>query len=438
MTGGDRRGAPRPARGRGRHDPLPPAAAARARLRRDAADSARAAEARRDRLPVHALLPAPPRVQGQGPAAPADALPGRAGRSSPRPSACSERVSPCSPSAAAGSIVGLHKASFVVWVGAFGDPRPRLPATAAGPPPSGPGDRRSRPARRNGRPVAPRRRGARGGDVSRSPGPGFTASTESTAKTPRRPAWSHDRAAAHPVLARRAPRTRRAPLSPAARALGLPPVGPGPVPGYVLIADRNANKLLIVSPSKRIVWQFPRPGDLRRGQSFYDPDDAFFTPGYRADRHERGVQRPDRADRPALAPDRLELRPRRRGRLRAQASSPIPTTPTSGENRHDHGRGHQELPRAAHQPAAPDRGRDRRGGCAHDPPRVAGLSERRDAARRTAACSSPRSAAGSTGSTATGGSCSRCGRRPHIPPTHSCSPTATSSSPGSTHPAGST
>jgi DNA-binding beta-propeller fold protein YncE len=53
------------------------------------------------------------------------------------------------------------------------------------------------------------------------------------------------------------------------------------VPGYVLIADRNANKLLIVSPSKQIVWQFPRAGDLRRGQSFADPDDAFFAPGDR-------------------------------------------------------------------------------------------------------------------------------------------------------------
>jgi hypothetical protein len=53
------------------------------------------------------------------------------------------------------------------------------------------------------------------------------------------------------------------------------------VPGYVLIADRNANKLLIVSPSRRIVWQFPRQGDLSSGQSFYDPDDAFFVPGFR-------------------------------------------------------------------------------------------------------------------------------------------------------------
>ena len=33
--------------------------------------------------------------------------------------------------------------------------------------------------------------------------------------------------------------------------------------------------------TRKIVWQFPRPGDVRAGQSFHDPDDAFFTPGYR-------------------------------------------------------------------------------------------------------------------------------------------------------------
>jgi hypothetical protein len=52
------------------------------------------------------------------------------------------------------------------------------------------------------------------------------------------------------------------------------------VPGYVLVADRNNGRLLILSPSKKIVWRFPRPGDVGSGQSFHDPDDAFFTPGY--------------------------------------------------------------------------------------------------------------------------------------------------------------
>jgi len=73
---------------------------------------------------------------------------------------------------------------------------------------------------------------------------------------------------------------RRLPPSPAQIALGLPPVPRGPVPGYVLIADRNNNRLLIVSPTGRVVWRFPEPGDLRPGQSFHDPDDAFFAPGY--------------------------------------------------------------------------------------------------------------------------------------------------------------
>lgn len=68
----------------------------------------------------------------------------------------------------------------------------------------------------------------------------------------------------------------------AAAALGLPTVKPGPVPGYVLVADRNNDRLLILSPSKKIVWRFPRPGDIRTGQSFRDPDDAFFTPGFRS------------------------------------------------------------------------------------------------------------------------------------------------------------
>jgi outer membrane protein assembly factor BamB len=59
----------------------------------------------------------------------------------------------------------------------------------------------------------------------------------------------------------------------ATRALGLPPVHSHVVPGYVLIADRNNNRALIVSPSKQVVWQ--KTG--LRG-----PDDAFFTPGFRS------------------------------------------------------------------------------------------------------------------------------------------------------------
>lgn len=60
-------------------------------------------------------------------------------------------------------------------------------------------------------------------------------------------------------------------IDPAWVALHLPKVPRGPVPGYLLIADRNNNRLLLVSPQKKTVWHF----DALRG-----PDDAFFTPGW--------------------------------------------------------------------------------------------------------------------------------------------------------------
>ena len=57
-----------------------------------------------------------------------------------------------------------------------------------------------------------------------------------------------------------------------------PHSGPGVLPGDVLIADHRNNRLLIVDPQGRVRWQFPRPGDLARGQTFLVPDDAFFSP----------------------------------------------------------------------------------------------------------------------------------------------------------------
>ena len=64
-----------------------------------------------------------------------------------------------------------------------------------------------------------------------------------------------------------------APAPTPAQRLGFPPVKPGPVPGYVMIADRNNNRIIIVSPAKKIVWEMT---------GLHDPDDAFFTPGYRS------------------------------------------------------------------------------------------------------------------------------------------------------------
>jgi hypothetical protein len=61
--------------------------------------------------------------------------------------------------------------------------------------------------------------------------------------------------------------------------LGLPPLhGHSPLPGYLMIADRDNNRIIIVNPSKQIVWRFPSPGALAPGQQFAGPDDAFITP----------------------------------------------------------------------------------------------------------------------------------------------------------------
>jgi DNA-binding beta-propeller fold protein YncE len=46
----------------------------------------------------------------------------------------------------------------------------------------------------------------------------------------------------------------------------------------VLIADRDNNRLLEVSPTGQVLWRFPEAGDLAPGESFNLPDDAFFSP----------------------------------------------------------------------------------------------------------------------------------------------------------------
>ena len=77
------------------------------------------------------------------------------------------------------------------------------------------------------------------------------------------------------------PRTRASASKTPAQRLGFPALSPGRIPGYVLVADRNNNRIVMIDPREnRVVWSFPRTGDVRPGQSFHDPDDAFFTPGY--------------------------------------------------------------------------------------------------------------------------------------------------------------
>jgi hypothetical protein len=53
---------------------------------------------------------------------------------------------------------------------------------------------------------------------------------------------------------------------------------PSVLPGPVLIADRDNNRLIEVSPRGRVLWRFPERGDLAPGETFLLPDDAFFSP----------------------------------------------------------------------------------------------------------------------------------------------------------------
>jgi DNA-binding beta-propeller fold protein YncE len=53
---------------------------------------------------------------------------------------------------------------------------------------------------------------------------------------------------------------------------------PSVLPGPLLIADRDNNRLIEVSPTGQLLWEFPRRGDLAPGQTFNVPDDVFFAP----------------------------------------------------------------------------------------------------------------------------------------------------------------
>jgi DNA-binding beta-propeller fold protein YncE len=46
----------------------------------------------------------------------------------------------------------------------------------------------------------------------------------------------------------------------------------------VLISDEKNDRLLIIDPNGRTLWQYPQAGDLEEGQTFRTPDDAYFTP----------------------------------------------------------------------------------------------------------------------------------------------------------------
>ena len=76
------------------------------------------------------------------------------------------------------------------------------------------------------------------------------------------------------VLGKDAPAPQKR-VKTAARAVTLAP--PGPIPGYLLIADRGNNRMLLVDSKKRIFWRYPKPG-VRPSMPFRFDDDTFFGP----------------------------------------------------------------------------------------------------------------------------------------------------------------
>jgi hypothetical protein len=52
-----------------------------------------------------------------------------------------------------------------------------------------------------------------------------------------------------------------------------------PFPGYLLIADRGNDRMLLVNGRKRILWAYPKPG-TRPSMPFNFDDDAFFGPRF--------------------------------------------------------------------------------------------------------------------------------------------------------------
>jgi len=98
-----------------------------------------------------------------------------------------------------------------------------------------------------------------------------------------KPAIIH-RPARHGVLAareERAPGAQRSQRKVGAQSGLQPGSDPSVLPGPVLIADRDNNRLIEVSPAGRVLWRFPTPGDLAPGETFKLPDDAFFSPNGR-------------------------------------------------------------------------------------------------------------------------------------------------------------
>jgi hypothetical protein len=58
--------------------------------------------------------------------------------------------------------------------------------------------------------------------------------------------------------------------------LALAPIATGVTPGYLMIADHDNNRVIMVSPTKRTVWQFP-PSGSGITRTLSEPDHALVS-----------------------------------------------------------------------------------------------------------------------------------------------------------------
>jgi hypothetical protein len=56
----------------------------------------------------------------------------------------------------------------------------------------------------------------------------------------------------------------------------------GGLPGFLLIADRGNNRILVIDPAGHIVFRFPTSADLAAGRKLFYNDDTFVEPGGRS------------------------------------------------------------------------------------------------------------------------------------------------------------
>jgi hypothetical protein len=56
---------------------------------------------------------------------------------------------------------------------------------------------------------------------------------------------------------------------------------PSPIPGFLLIADRGNNRMLLVNSRRQVLWIYP-PSGVKPSFPFYFDDDAFFSKSFRA------------------------------------------------------------------------------------------------------------------------------------------------------------